>query len=133
MLTTFIAALAATALLLLVVANAFAPARFAYPQNLQRLDRFVAQVFVVHSIYVAVIVLAMAALALAAAVGGLSPASTTTRVLHGLAAAFWLSRVALQLFYYDKALRRDNRGWDVLFLATFVYLTAAFTFLALTP
>ena len=131
MTTTIVAGLAALALLLLAVANAFAPARLGYPQNLQRLDRFVAQVFVVHSFYIVAVVLAMAALAVGAAAGTISP-TPLARALHALCAVFWFSRVAAQLFYYDKSIRRGNPGWDALFTATFTYLTAAFTYLAVT-
>ena len=127
MITNGIAALAALALFLLVVANIFAPARLGYPENLRRLDRFVAQVFIVHSYFIAALVLAMAALAAAAAVGTLAP-TPLSRTLHTLCAIFWGVRVATQLFYYDKSLRGNNRGWDVLFTATFIYLTIAFAY-----
>ena len=129
MITTGIAALAALALFLLVVANIFAPARLGYPESLRRLDRFVAQVFVVHSYFIAALVLAMGALAAAAAAGTLAP-TPLARTLHTLCTLFWCARVGTQLFYYDKSLRTQNRGWDLLFTATFVYLTLAFAYLA---
>ena len=43
---------------------------------------------------------------------------------------FWAVRLAVQLFYYDRALRRKYRAFDLLFVTAFVYLVAVFTFTA---
>ena len=49
------------------------------------------------------------------------------QVLSGFFGLFWASRVVVQLTYYDKELRRRERGWDVFFLLVFVVLCAVFT------
>jgi len=55
------------------------------------------------------------------------------RALAGFLAVFWGLRVLLQLFYYDRELRRDNRLFDVLFLAADSFLAAVFALAALLP
>jgi hypothetical protein len=55
------------------------------------------------------------------------------QALAGFSAIFWSTRVSLQLFYYDRDLRRENRFLDVLFLVADGYLAAAFALAALLP
>jgi hypothetical protein len=53
--------------------------------------------------------------------------------LAGFLALFWGSRVVLQLFYYDRELRRANRLFDMLFLVGDGYLAVTFGLAALLP
>ena len=53
------------------------------------------------------------------------------RILSGFFALFWGSRVAVQMTYYDPELRRDERFWDLFFLAVFLGLTTIFTLASL--
>jgi hypothetical protein len=46
-------------------------------------------------------------------------------------AVFWTLRVFIQQFYYDRELRRQNRGFDFLFSFAFLYLAVVFTVAAL--
>ena len=55
------------------------------------------------------------------------------RALAGFLAVFWGSRVLLQLFYYDRNLRRQNRLFDVLFLIGDGFLASVFALAALLP
>ena len=65
--------------------------------------------------------------------GELTSGRALGRALTGFLAVFWGSRVLLQLFYYDRQLRRSNRLFDVLFLVADSYLAAVFTVAALVP
>ena len=48
----------------------------------------------------------------------------TVCIFFGL---FWASRVLVQLTYYDRETRSRDRGWDVFFLAVFLFLGLIFT------
>ena len=48
------------------------------------------------------------------------------RFLSGFLAIFWGARVAIQLFVYDRDVRRSRPVADLAFLATFVYLSGLF-------
>jgi hypothetical protein len=53
------------------------------------------------------------------------------RVLSGFFGLFWGSRVVVQLTYYDRQVRRRDRGWDVFFLGVFGALSTMFTLAAI--
>lgn len=55
------------------------------------------------------------------------------KVLCGFFGLFWGSRVWVQLAYSDPRTRRENRGWDTLFISVFAALSAVFTLTALFP
>ena len=55
------------------------------------------------------------------------------QVLSAFFALFWLSRVIVQLTYYDRALRAQNRCWDVFFLAVFFTLAIIFALATFFP
>ena len=65
--------------------------------------------------------------------GDLASGRPLGQALAGFFAVFWGSRVLLQLFYYDRELRRANRLFDFLFLAADGYLAAVFALAALLP
>ena len=123
-------ALAALPQLLIATANCFAPRLFAYRDNLARVTPIVRQIFVVHGVYIVLIVLGAAALCLAFP-HELAGASALGRSLSAFLALFWGLRVAIHLGYYDRVLRRAHGIADRLFLAAFSYLTAVFTVAAL--
>ena len=54
-----------------------------------------------------------------------------SRVLCGFFSLFWGSRVVVQLFYYDRELRRADRGWDIFFLGVFLALGLIFALAAI--
>jgi hypothetical protein len=55
------------------------------------------------------------------------------QVISAFFAMFWLSRVVVQLTYYDKELRAQNRCWDVFFLAVFLTLAIIFALAIFSP
>ena len=113
----------------LVVANFVAAKRFRYAANLEASDTIVRQIFYVHCAYIILIIGALALLCLGWPVMLLEEGMG--RVLSAFFALFWGSRVAVQLRYYDSELRRNERFWDLFFLAVFLSLATIFTLTAL--
>lgn len=112
-------------LLGLVLANFVAAKRLRYAENLAGSEVMVRQIFYVHCAYIISIISGLALVCLGwpqlLLEGGMG------QVLSGFFGLFWASRVVVQLTYYDKELRRRERGWDVFFLLVFVVLCAVFT------
>lgn len=108
----------------LVTANVVAARRFAYAANLSHSARIVRQIFYVHCGYIVAIIAGLALLCLGWP--GLLMENGMGRVLSGYFGLFWLSRVIVQLFYYDPALRAENRFWDLFFLGVFLTLALIF-------
>jgi hypothetical protein len=125
-------ALAAVPQLLVATANLFAPRIFRYRENLARVSPMVREIFIVHSIYIVLVVLGAAALCLAFP-EELAGKSSLGRSLSAFLAVFWGLRLVIQLFAYDRDARRARPVFDALFLAAFAYLTAVFTTGALLP
>ncbi|WP_193213016.1 hypothetical protein [Luteolibacter marinus] len=113
----------------LTLANFVAARRFAYRENLAASAVMVRQVFQVHCAYIVAIISALALLCLGWP--GLLLDDGMGRVLSAFFGLFWLSRVIVQLSYYDRQTRRLNRGWDLFFLGVFLVLAAIFTLAAL--
>ena len=113
----------------LVVANFFAARRWRYAENLAGSEAMVRQVFYVHCGYIVAIIAALALLCLGWP--RLLLEDGMGRVLCGFFGVFWGSRVVVQLTYYDREVRRRDRGWDVFFLGVFAVLSAVFTLAAI--
>ena len=112
----------------LVVANFIAPKKFEYRNNLASTGVFVRQVFHVHSAYIITMIAGLALLCLGWPL--LLMEKGMGQVLSAFFALFWFSRVVVQLTYYDKKLRAENRCWDVFFLTVFFVLSLIFTLTA---
>ncbi|MGJ8641419.1 MAG: hypothetical protein ACSHYA_18665 [Opitutaceae bacterium] len=110
----------------LVVANFVAAKRFCYAENLSGSEPLVRQIFYVHSAYIIGIIAALSALCLVRP-ELLLEGEGLSRLLCGFFGVFWGSRVLVQLSYYDRELRRRDRGWDIFFLGVFLILGAVFT------
>ena len=115
----------------LVAANFVAAKRWDYAGNLAGADTIVWQIFHVHCAYIIAIITALAVLCLGWP--QLLLEGAMGRAVSGFFALFWGSRVVVQMTYYDPALRRQDRGWDVFFLLVFLYLATAFTLAAFKP
>ena len=113
----------------LVIANFVASKRFRYAANLEASDTIVRQIFYVHCGYIILIIGALALLCLAWPTR--LPEEGMGRIVSGFFALFWGSRVAVQMTYYDSELRRDERFWDIFFLAVFLSLATIFTLTAI--
>jgi hypothetical protein len=119
-----------------VVHLAIAAANFALPQRLRvrenaaRLSPILRQVLYVHWLYIGIVLLIFAALCLFFA-EELAGGSVLGRFLSGAMAGFWLLRIPLQLFYYDRETRRQNRALDALYLLALTFLAGVFSAAAL--
>ena len=113
----------------LVVANCVAAKRFRYAANLESSETIVRQIFYVHCSYIVFIIASLALLCLGWP--GLLLEEGMGRILSGFFAIFWGSRVVVQLTYYDRTLRRDERFWDLFFLGVFLTLATIFTLIAI--
>lgn len=123
---------AGVGLLLIVVANFIAPKMLGYRENLARCDRFFGQVFVVHAAYIVLTVGAMGAFCLWRPAFFLE-GGEVGRALAGFLAVFWGSRVVLQIFFYDRAVKRRHPFWNALFGSAFGALGGLFLILAFRP
>ncbi len=111
--------------LVLVVTNLVAPRRLEYDRNLAGASPIVRQIFHVHAAYIVLVLLGFAAMCFLfapelAGGGGLG------RFMSAFLALFWLPRPLVQLFYYDRQLRRRHRLLDLGFLLLFGFLAAVF-------
>ncbi len=116
----------------IVLANFYLPGKLRYRENLARVTPIIRQVFFVHAVYVAGIVLLFAMLTFGFA-GELASGHGLGRFLAAAMCVFWLFRVPLQIFYYDGSLRRANRLGDAAMLAALAFLAATYGVAALGP
>ncbi len=118
--------LAGAVQLVLVAANIFLPGILDYRANLSQMKPIIRQIFVVHSIYLVLILLIFSGTCLLFA-ADLAGASGLGRFLCAAMALFWLLRVPLQFFYYDAELRRQRRFADVAYTMAVAFLAIVFT------
>lgn len=116
--------------LVIAFANFVLPAKLKYRQNLARVSPIVRQIFAVHSAYIVGIVLLFATITFAFA-AELASGRGLGRFLAAAMAVFWICRVPVQLFYYDPALRRDNRAGDAAITLALLFLAATYATAAL--
>ncbi len=115
--------------LLVASANFFAPRKLRYRENLAQASQTVRDIFAVHCIYIVLILVAFALLCFAFA-GELAGGSRIGRALSGFLAVFWGLRVMIQLFHYNREIKRRHPIYNAIFLATFVALALIFTLAA---
>ena len=108
---------AGVGLLLVALANFFVGGAFRYRENLARCDRFFGQVFRVHAAYIVFTVAGMGAFCLWRPQFFLN--TEEGRAVAGFLGVFWLSRVGLQFFYYDRAFTGRYPVWNVFFALAF--------------
>jgi hypothetical protein len=116
----------------IMVANIPLPGRLRVRERLAGVPRFLRQIFYVHWIYIVIVVGLFAALCFGFA-PQLAGASTLGRFLSGFMASFWLLRIGLQIFYYDREVRWENRVPDVVYVGSLVVLVAIFAVAAIRP
>ena len=98
---------AGVVLLAMAAANIVAPGKLGYRENLALVAPIVRQVFVLHAVYILMVVLGIAGLCLFFA-PELAGASLLGRAISGFLALFWISRTALQIVYIDREIKRAN-------------------------
>ena len=118
--------IAGSLLILICVANGFAYEKLGWNRNLANTEPFFQQVFKVHSLYIVLIMFAMAGACFFATAELITADTLIAKGFLGFTALFWGLRVVLHLFFYDKQIKKENPLWNALFLATFTYLAAIF-------
>jgi len=116
----------------IMAANVPLPGRLRVRERLAGVPRFVRQIFYVHWIYIVIVLGLFAALCFGFA-PELAGASGLGRFLSGFMAGFWLLRILLQLLYYDREIRRENRGLDALYVGSLIVLVGIFGWAAIRP
>jgi hypothetical protein len=116
----------------IIAANIPLPGRLRVRERLAGVPRFVRQIFYVHWLYIVIVLGMFAALCFGFA-RELAGATAMGRFLSAFMAAFWLLRIVLQVFYYDREIRRENRGLDALYLVSLLVLVLVFGTAALRP
>ena len=109
----------------ILVANFVVPGKLRCRENLARVTPMIRCVFVVHWLYILLILAIFSAACLCFA-PDLAGGSLLGRFLSVAMALFWLPRIPIQLFAYDRELRRENRLGDVAILLAFAFLVAVF-------
>lgn len=115
-------------LLVLVAAHVFFPRWFHWREELPRLSLLNRQMFIVHCLFIALVLMMMAALVLAIPQTLLTPSPLALAVAGGLA-SFWLLRLGAQLFVYDRRLWRGSLRRSLIhawFVAMWSYFVAVF-------
>ena len=116
----------------IVAANIPLPRRLRVRERMAGVPRFLRQIFYVHWVYIVIVVGLFAALCFGFA-PELAGASGLGRFLSAFMAGFWLLRIVLQLFYYDREVRRENRGLDMLYVGSLIVLVVIFGIAAVRP
>jgi hypothetical protein len=116
----------------IIAANIPLPGRLRVRERLAEVPRFVRQIFYVHWVYIVIVLGMFAALCFGFA-PELAGASALGRFLSGFIAGFWVLRIVLQVFYYDREIRRQNRGLDLLYVGALIVLVAIFGTAAIRP
>jgi hypothetical protein len=114
----------------IIAANIPLPGRLRVRERLAGVPRFLRQIFYVHWLYIVIVLGMFAALCFRFA-PELAGATAMGRFLSGFMAAFWLLRIGLQVLYYDREIRRENRALDALYLIALVALVVVFSLAAL--
>jgi hypothetical protein len=123
--------IAALVQLAIAVANFALPKKLEYRENLARVAPIVRQVFVVHSGYIVGIVLLFAALTFGFA-SELASGRGLGRFLAASLSLFWFCRIPVQLFYYDRVLRRANRAGDVAVTVALAFVASTYAWAAVS-
>ena len=114
----------------IIAANFILPKKLSCRENLARVSPMIREVFIVHWVYIVLILGIFTSLSFWFA-PELAGATRLGRYLSAVIAVFWLLRVPIQLFFYDPELRKQNRFGDVIFLLAFSYLGLVFSIAAL--
>jgi hypothetical protein len=117
-------------LLALVLLNTLLPRYFAWGAELAKVTLITRQVFIVHAIFICLVLLMMAILSLFFTPLLLQPTPLASVLLGGLA-FFWAFRLAAQFLIYSPKLWRGDRfrtAMHILFSGVWIYFAAIYTF-----
>ncbi len=109
----------------IMAANVPLPGGLRLRERLAGVPSFIRQIFYVHWVYIVIVLGLFAALCFGFA-PELAGASSLGRFLSAFMAGFWLLRIVLQIFYYDREIRRENWMLDRMYLGSLVVLVIVF-------
>jgi len=115
--------------LLVAASNFFAPRMLDFRGNLARLDPTVREIFVLRGQFIVLVLVAFALLCFGFA-ADLAGGGLLGRCLCGFLALFWGLRALMQVIHYNAEIKRRYPAFNLLFLGTFIVLTAIFTMVA---
>jgi len=116
--------------LIVVVMNFYLPARIELGANLAKVSPMVRQMTIVHHVYIVGVILVFAGLCFSFA-PDLAGGSALGRAGAAAMSLFWLARIPIQLFYYDRGTRRRHPAIDAGFLVLVAYMAAVLGIAAL--
>lgn len=116
----------------IVLANLPLPRRLRVRENLSGVPTFLRQIFYVHWLYIVLVVGFFSALCFRFA-PQLAGAGALGRFLAAFIGGFWLLRIFLQCFYYDREVRRAHRAMDSLYVMALFVLVGIFGWMAIHP
>jgi len=131
-LTTYAIRLAGGIHLAIIAANVPLPGKLQVRRYMASVPSFIRQIFYVHWIYIVLVLCLFSALCLGFA-PDLAGGSTLGRFFSGCIAVFWLLRLLLQWFYYDREVRRKNWVLDAVYNVALVVLVVIFGWAAIKP
>ena len=120
--------IAGAALVLLALAHVFFPKRFRWKEELERLSLLNRQIFLVHTFFIAAVLVFFGGVSFFLAEELLRPGPLPRGVLLGFT-VFWGLRLLVQLFVYDPSLWRGDRfnsAVHVVFTGFWSYLVAVY-------
>jgi hypothetical protein len=107
------------------LANFYLPFKLQYRKNISPLSPLIRQIFITHAAYIAGVVLLFSVITFAFA-PELASGHGLGQFLAATLCLFWLIRIPLQLFYYDKSIRRANRPGDIAMTLALIFLAATY-------
>jgi hypothetical protein len=111
--------------LAIVAANFVVPGKLRCGENLRRVSPMIRSVFFVHWGYILLILVIFSAICFGFS-KELAGETALGRFLSAAIAIFWLLRIPIQLFVYDRDLRRQHRAGDVAMLVALGFLVIVF-------
>jgi hypothetical protein len=107
--------------LAILAANFVLPSKLHCRENLARVSPMIRSVFIVHWVYIVLVLAIFSALCFLYA-PELAGGSRLGRFLCSAMALFWLPRIPIQVFVYDAELRRQHRIGDLAILAAMAFV-----------
>ncbi len=116
----------------IVLVNVPLPGQLHVREGMESVPAFLRQIFYVHWLYIVLTVAFFGSLCFGFA-SELAGRSVLGRFLSCFMAGFWLLRIFLQTFYYDREVRHAHRALDVLYISSLLILTGIFGSFAIHP
>jgi hypothetical protein len=107
------------------LANFYLPFKLQYRTNISALAPLIRQIFITHAAYIAGVVLLFSVITFAFA-PDLASGHGLGQFLASTLCIFWFIRIPLQLFYYDKPIRRANRLGDIAMTLALIFLVVTY-------